>query len=1014
MLPELERQTRLHPRGVCFSFEGRTFVHAQVRLQAAGLARALQLQGVRRGSMVACDMENCPAFALLIVAAAYGGFTLVTLNHRLTDAEKAERLADLERSGCRIMTDLDEKTVVAMLHDVSEDRARQALRHHAERFAAQFSFDERAVVMFTSGTSGRAKAVALTWRNLCESAQASNRHIGSTHGVDVWQLALPLYHVGGFQILVRSIMGASPFVLYRRFDACRVLEDAERYSATHISVVDKMLQDLLAVSVEEAEDDEPAVRGRHAAAVSPAARSLDAASFPDRAPSPSDDRASSEGRPVHGRHAARARALHARVEDEAAISRYQDCKSAGSALAGYRCILLGGAAPNPKTLERAVAAGARVFASYGMTETASQIASTLVTESFDGTLDLLPGYEATVIAPDAQGMGQLAVSGPGVFGDYLNANAAFTADGFFLTGDRACVEGRRLRVAERTGDMFVSGGENVYPAEIQKKLLLVPGVTDAYVFGEPDPVWGRRPVAIVERSPRAVRQAAQKVVLRSIDQAARRSREELADSLVRPGLLEAGRDPRWENARDAAGATSPGEPASAAQRALADRRLAEGSSCLEFVAGVRAELERSLSRIYRPDQVMVVEEFPRTGIGKVDRASLARMWDERIQIRKVELIRVRQPFVRPVVTAKTRLEERESLFVRVTDHKGRTGIGEGVAFDTDWYLPETSGEDWAVLRNELIPRLLEGVFSHPSQVFDALADCPNALSHPLACGALEPAVWDLYGKIVRRPLWKLVGGECEEPPAFAEGGAVFGIMPPEELAEAAKRAVDAGFRRVKIKVEPGSDVDSVRAVREACPDAVIMVDANQSYPDSAVAKKAFEAFAEAGVRCVEEPLAVREGESKAEFFGRLSRLQEFVDVDVCLDESVVTHDDLREALAWPKLRCYAVKIAKFGGITPALSFCNWARRHGVDVWMGGMYDTGVSKRMHAAFCTLPGVDIPGDLSDTSRYFAKDVTTPPFALERGKVELSGVGLGCELDDAVLDEIAVERAVFERQA
>lgn len=993
MLPELERQTRLHPRGVCFSFEGRTFVHAQVRLQAAGLARALQLQGVRRGSMVACDMENCPAFALLIVAAAYGGFTLVALNHRLTEAEKAERLADLERAGHRIMTSLDEKAVVAMLHDVSEDRARQALRHHAERFAAQFSLDERAVVMFTSGTSGRAKAVALTWRNLCESAQASNRHIGSSHGVDVWQLALPLYHVGGFQILVRSIMGASPFVLYRRFDAKRILEDAELHSATHISVVDKMLQDLLAVSIEEGEDDGLSLRGAHAA------------------PSSSGDQPETAERPHRGRHAARVRALHARAEDAASISRYQDCQNAGNALAGYRCILLGGAAPNPKTLERAVEAGARVFASYGMTETASQIASTLVTRSFDGTLDLLPGYDATVIAPDAQGMGQLAVRGPGVFGDYLNANAAFTADGYFLTGDRACVEGRRLRVAERTGDMFVSGGENVYPAEIQKKLLLVPGVTDAYVFGEPDPVWGRRPVAIVERSPRAVRQAAQQVILRSIDQAARRSREELADSLVRPGLLEAGRDPRWENARDVSGAAS-GSEAASAQLALSDPRLAAGSSCLEFVAGVRAELERSLARIYRPDQVMVLEEFPRTGIGKVDRAALARMWDERIQIQKVELIRVRQPFVKPIVTAKTRLEERESIFVRVTDRKGRTGIGEGVAFDTDWYLPETSGEDWAVLRDELIPRVLEGVFSHPGQVFDALADCPSALSHPMACGALEPAVWDLYGKIVRRPLWKLIGGESEESPAFAEGGAVFGIMPVEELAEAAKRAVDAGFRRVKLKVKPGYDVEPVWAVREACPDAVIMVDANQSYPDSVVATKAFEAFAEAGVRCVEEPLAVREGETKSEFFGRLSRLQEFVDVDVCLDESIVTHDDLREALAWPKLRCYAVKIAKFGGITPTLSFCNWARRHDVDVWMGGMYDTGVSKRMHAAFGTLPGIDIPGDISDTSRYFAKDLTVPAFFLAGGRLELSGVGVGCELDEAALEECVVEKAVFER--
>ena len=98
---------------------------------------------------------------------------------------------------------------------------------------------------------------------------------------------------------------------------------------------------------------------------------------------------------------------------------------------------------------------------------------------------LLPGYEAHIVDPGDDGFGRLAVKGPGLFGGYLNARAAYTVDGFFLTGDTAALYGGKLFVKERTEDMFVSGGENVYPAEIKEKLLRVAGVSDAHVFGAP-------------------------------------------------------------------------------------------------------------------------------------------------------------------------------------------------------------------------------------------------------------------------------------------------------------------------------------------------------------------------------------------------------------------------------------------------------------------------------------------------------------------------------------------------
>ncbi len=303
-----------------------------------------------------------------------------------------------------------------------QDAEEEAI-HFAERQAHLFDEDERALILFTSGTTGKPKAVPLTWRQLTDAARASNRALNRP-SEGLWQAALPLYHVGGLQVVVRSLLNRNPFVLYGRFDAKRVLRDARRFHATHVSVVDKMLQDLLAA-------------------------------------------------------------------DEAVVLRE------------YQCILLGGGAVNRMTLARALAAEAQVYASYGMTETSSQIAHARVDRAFRGGLRLLSGYRARIVDADAEGYGQLAVGGPGVFEGYLNARAAFTVDGYFLTGDTAACEGGLLDLRERTDDKFVAGGDNVYPAEIADRLRCVPGVSDAYVFGAPDATWGRRPVAFLEREPHA-------------------------------------------------------------------------------------------------------------------------------------------------------------------------------------------------------------------------------------------------------------------------------------------------------------------------------------------------------------------------------------------------------------------------------------------------------------------------------------------------------------------------------
>ena len=947
MIGVFENMVRLNPQRTCFSYVDKdgnieALSYRETRMIAAGLASLLRRRGVALGDAVAVDLPNQPACVFLLLAAAYGGFTLVTLNNRLTDAEKQARLLDLQRSRAfNVAYTVDESNVANLNRTVAndatgtaeaagpghaqrtsfyartniataearstralgragrsrgaaarrrEDEARQdaleSVIHFAERGAHVFDRGATAVVMFTSGTTGRSKAVPLTWENLCGSAAVSNASL-NRHGEGLWQIALPLYHVGGLQMVVRSLLNANPFILYQRFDAERVLADAARRGATHISVVDKMLQDMLASS--------------HASGV--------------------------------GR---------------------------------YECILLGGGPLNAQTLGCALAMRARVYASYGMTETASQIANALVTPVFTGGMSLLEGYEARIVDAGPDGFGRLAVRGPGLFGGYLNARAAYTADGFFLTGDTAAIApDGKLYVKERTDDMFVSGGENVYPAEIREKLLRVPGVADAYIFGAPDDTWGRRPVGFIERGNAA------------------------APAAGGPAGIAAG-------------------VAGQRARTLSDRRFAQE------IAQVAAP---QLSRMYQPKHLFALPRFPRTGIGKVDRAALRRLYEQRIEIKRVNLYRIRLPFRKPFATAKGTLSFRESLLVEVVDHAGRTGLGECVSFPTDWYLPEVLDQDIRILREQLIPLVLNTVLLHPSEADGLFAACPGANELPMGRGALEPALWDLYGKIVGQPLWQLIGGQAPEgtDAVAVPAGAAIPVGPVAETVAAAQRCVDAGYTRVKLKVTPGTAYFSAQAVRKAFPDLVISLDANQSFTEHDIEE--LRNLDELDIAWIEEPLDPRRPVASGphDLFARLAQLQRRIKTPVCLDESIVSARDLARVLKHPELKCFALKIGKFGGIEPALQFVHMAQARGMRVWMGGMYDTGVSRRMHAAFETLSGVSDAGDIGATSRYFDTDVTNPPYTVERGQVTLTRrgheFGLGCELDRAALSHVLINQESFE---
>ncbi|MBO4365302.1 MAG: o-succinylbenzoate synthase [Eggerthellaceae bacterium] len=1047
ILDVIERAYTFDPDGVCFyiasvpglpgkpAYESVTY--SQLRTRAARLARAIDRMEVHRGMWCVADMDNCSSFVYLLVAAAMGGFSVVALNTRLTALEKAERLEQVHASLCvESLPVFDEQSVKeAIRDDMAFDRIeKMEVPRWMRRGMGSFSWDADAVAMFTSGTTGRPKAAPLTWGNVLGAAEASNAVLNIS-GQGLWQLALPMYHVGGMEIVMRSIMNGNPFILYRKFDAAQLLRDVDAYGATHVSVVDKMLLDMLNV-------DEAMARRMRPGGVFPAEQIEDEAFDPEEGASdpvglqgvdpdelvadPDDPFAAmdpfedEEDEPAAGgaRKQSHARSEANREQADASERKpaeeakpEEDCVSGAAAngainttstalgesagtlaasavsassatskfpwvpdpiddvdpfeaedeaqapaknarpLARYQAILLGGAAPNTATLRRALVADARVFASYGMTETCSQVASRLVTDEYDGTLTPLPGYKMAVVAPDEEGFGQLAVKGPGVMSDYLNARGRFTADGYFLTGDRAKMQGRCICVAERTEDMFVSGGENIYPEEIRAKLLLVPGVTDAYVFGDEDAEWGRRPVAVVEA----------------------------ADS---------SQDPDFN---------------------------------LQLMTDdIRLSLANRLSRLYQPDSLIVVPEFPRSGIGKTDRHALRRLYEQRIDVRKVEIWRAKQPFNAPLQTAKAKLRERETLVVRVTDWAGRTGIGEDVAFSASWYLPETISQGLEVLQDVLVPIVNDYVFVHPSQASVLFRTVDQARECPMACAALESALWDLYGKVMSRSVTRLIGGrDCvteagslrATPPGCVPCSAVVGVANRRETLEQVHALVDAGHECVRLKVSPGQQVATAEAVHEAFPKLTLVLEANQSFTENDLdALRRLDAL---NAACIEDPLdsAFQPKVGPKDFWTRLVRLQRDLSTPICLDESWTSSDELKRALELnPTLRCVVLRLGKFGGVQPTLEFYWWARERGISMLVGGMLGMGISARLNAALTTLPGMNVPGDIGDASRHFATSITAPPLSLHRGMLRVNPkgyeYGLGCDLDESALAEVAVE--------
>jgi len=353
---------------------------------------------------------------------------------------------------------------------------------------------------------------------------------------------------------------------------------------------------------------------------------------------------------------------------------------------------------------------------------------------------------------------------------------------------------------------------------------------------------------------------------------------------------------------------------------------------------------------------------------------------------KIECIRLRQiqmPLVRPFETSFGVTSERPIILAEIMVD-GLKGWGECVAGEGPFYSYESVDCDWIVLRKYLVPSLLGKKVLHPSEISSHLS---HVKGYPMAKASLEAAIWDVYSQQEDMPLWKLLGGERSK----IDCGVSIGIQPSiRRLIEHVDREVSEGYRKVKIKVKPGYDLEPLQAIRHHYPDIQLMCDANASYTSKDFAHLG--RLDEFKLTMIEQPLSFDDLLMHA-------RLQRKIDTSICLDESIRNVVDLETALELGSCRIVNIKTGRVGGHSQAIQIHDQCALRDVPVWCGGMLETGIGRAHNIALSTLPNFSLPGDVSASDRYFDRDVISPPVTVNAdGQIRApKGSGIGFEVDE-----------------
>ena len=351
-----------------------------------------------------------------------------------------------------------------------------------------------------------------------------------------------------------------------------------------------------------------------------------------------------------------------------------------------------------------------------------------------------------------------------------------------------------------------------------------------------------------------------------------------------------------------------------------------------------------------------------------------------MKLEAIELRRIGLPLVSPFRTSFGTETARDILLVRAMTPDAE-GWGECVALTEPVYSYEYVDMAQHVVRQHLAPRLFAASAAGDITAAGVGPALEAVKGHPMAKAAVETAVLDAELRAAGLPLSTYLGSVRAE----VDSGVSVGIMDSvPQLLDAVAGYLDAGYLRIKLKIEPGWDIEPVAAVRERFGDELLLqVDANTAYTLADARHLArLDPF---NLLLIEQPLPEDDVRGHAE-------LARHIRTPVCLDESIESARDAAAAIALGACAIVNVKPGRVGGYLEARRVHDVCRANGIAVWCGGMLETGIGRAANVALAALPGFTLPGDTSASDRYYREDITEP-FVLRDGRLRVpDGPGIG----------------------
>lgn len=339
-----------------------------------------------------------------------------------------------------------------------------------------------------------------------------------------------------------------------------------------------------------------------------------------------------------------------------------------------------------------------------------------------------------------------------------------------------------------------------------------------------------------------------------------------------------------------------------------------------------------------------------------------------MRIEEIELYYVAMPLKYPWRTAYGEDWEIHSVLVKAVGD-GHEGWGETTPFFAPTYSPETAGSAFLLLKEVFCPLLVGQEIESAQELNRHLAMFKG---NPFAKAGIETAWWSLEAQIQGRPLHQLLGGKR----TVVEAGADFGVQDSfDMLLGNIEKALQAGFKRVKLKAKPGWDLEMLKVVRGTFPNDTFHIDCNAGYTLDDL--PFFKAVDRMGLAMIEQPLQHNDLVDHAE-------LQRQIETPVCLDESLTSVRDMEMALRLDSCRYVNIKPGRVGGLANAKAIHDLAEQNGIPAWVGGMLESGIGAGICVELASLANFVYPNDLFPSERFYEQDLTEPALKVDPGCV------------------------------